>query len=201
MLNNLMSQQMRVLTSKKTQEWYTPNDPWINMVKQVFGGTINLDPASNKFAQEWIDSVLWYGPEQEEDGYPEFVDGLIPTWNYSNNAFNTVFCNPPYNGKAAHWVKKAEQEYIESLKEYVGTKMEIIMLVNNCAGYKWFEDMMDKWTTCLVRDRIKFVDETGKQGGQAKKASVFAYLGSNSDKFVEVFGNAGRIFFPKIGVY
>lgn len=184
---------MQVLTSKKTAEWYTPNDPWINMVKSVFGGVINLDPASNRFAQSWIDAVLWYGPEQEENGYPEFADGLIPIWNYSNCSFNTVFCNPPYNGSSANWVKKAEQEYIESLKGCVGTKMEVIMLVNNAAGYKWFEDIMDKWTTCLVRERIRFVDEDGNQGGQAKKASVFAYLGENPARFKEVFGEVGRI--------
>ncbi len=186
--NNQMSQPMSVLTSKKTQEWYTPKN-YIDMVKQVFGGVIQLDPASNEFAQEWVGANLWYGLEHP---YPEFRDGMEASWNYDEWNWHTVFCNPPYNGNTTHWVKKAESEYLKN----IGSTMEIILLVNSATGYKWFEDLMDKWVTCSVRDRIRFIDEKGNQGGQAKKASVFAYLGHRKEIFAEVFKKIGRITYP-----
>ena len=155
-MQNEMSQPMRLLTSKKTQEWYTPKE-YIEKVKQVFGGVIQLDPASNEFAQDWIGSNLWYGPEHS---YPNLTDGLVCNWDEEDWNWHTVFCNPPYNGKAAEWVRKAEAEYFSSLHRYgyYSSRMEIIMLVNNAAGYKWFEDMMDKWVTCSVRERIRIID-------------------------------------------
>lgn len=56
--------------------------------------------------------------------------------------------------------------------------------------------MIDKWVTCSVRERIRFIDENGNQNGQAKKASVFAYMGHRGNVFADIFETIGRITYP-----
>lgn len=67
---------------EKTVEWYTPQR-YIEMAREVMG-TIDLDPASNAIAQEWIKARVFYSQEE---------DGLSQEW------FGNVWINPPYGRK------------------------------------------------------------------------------------------------------
>ena len=53
-----MNQAMQVLTSRATDEWYTP--AWIiNAARRVLG-TIDLDPASSAIANQTVQATNYY---------------------------------------------------------------------------------------------------------------------------------------------
>ena len=62
------------------KDWCTP-PKYVEAVKAVFGGAIELDPCSNPH------SIV--GAETEY--YPPRVDGLKASWHY-----RTIYVNPPY---------------------------------------------------------------------------------------------------------
>ena len=71
-------------------EWYTPPEI-VGLARSAMGG-IDLDPASNEWAQGWIKAATWYGEEQ---------DGLAQEWA------GRVWMNPPYSrGRIAKFVDK-----------------------------------------------------------------------------------------------
>lgn len=181
-----MSQPMKVLTSTKTVEYYTPKY-YVDMVKEVFDGTISLDPASCQKAQETVRASAYFGLDHPDE---EFRDGLKPAWDFSVDEKITIFCNPPYNSQARHWTAKAEREYA-ALKDKFDVQM--IFLVNANMGYKWFDDLRKKYYVCIPDERISFINEKGEVAGKAKKASAFIYIGEHSDKFEKVFKPLGTI--------
>lgn len=179
LLQPKMSQPMQVLTSHETADWYTPNS-LIQLVREVLG-SIELDPASCEFANEWI---------QAERIYTRADDGLAQTWKAE-----TVFCNPPYGKEAgassqARWSAKATGEY------ECGNAKQVILLINNTAGYKWWESLWTKYPTCFVRERVRFVQPEGIVGGQAKRGQNFIYMGANYERFTDVFSRIGRVVLP-----
>jgi hypothetical protein len=195
----MQSQHFGLLTSTKTVEWYT-NKESICLVKKFFArdgreldSAIDLDPASSELPQYgWIKAKNWFGLE-----HPDLScrDGLLNDWTASSEK---IFCNPPYNGNTRHWLTKAHAEYDKYLKHYTEDWLdtEIIFLISSSIGYNWFEDLLDRQTTCLVRKRLSFIKEDGTQGGQAKKASAFVYWGKNNEEFAEHFKHLGRIIVP-----
>ena len=68
-------------TDNLTDQWYTPIEI-IERVKLVFGGTIDLDPASCEEANKTVGALHYFDEQQ---------DGLKQQW------FGNVFCNPPYS--------------------------------------------------------------------------------------------------------
>lgn len=166
------SQAMQVLTSRNTVQWYTP--PWaIELARSVLG-TIDLDPASAALPQGWIKAGAYY---TEQD------DGRIQHWA------GRAFLNPPFDD-TAWWVRRMIREHTR------GDVTEAIILVNSNLGYKWYEELWVHWPVCCVRERMRFVQEDGTEGGQAKRGQTFAYLGHNYRRFIEVFGSTGRIILP-----
>jgi hypothetical protein len=171
-----MSQAMALLTSHATAEWYTPPE-YIVMALAVMG-SINLDPASNLVAQKWVRAGMWYDQD---------MDGLSRKWH------GTVWLNPPYGKNAAGkslqeiWSRKLVAEY------EAGRTTQAVLLVNSTHGYKWYEDLADRWTVCLARERIRFIKPDGTQGGPAKRGQSFFYLGPNVNRFREVFSTIGRV--------
>lgn len=170
------SQPMTILASHKEVEWYTPEEPYIKMVREVLGD-IELDPASNEMANGWIKATSFYTEKE---------DGLKQEWKAQ-----TVFLNPPYSktaGKSnqAVWSQKMADEF------RAGNFKEGILLVNTTNGYGWYEDLYRAYPVCLVRERIRFINEAGVQGGQAKRGQTFVYMGAEEDRFRAVFQRIGR---------
>lgn len=64
--------------------WGTP-DYILGVVRESFGGTIDVDPANNAKAQERVRAKCWFG-----EGSPFGPDGLDYVW------YGRVFLNPPY---------------------------------------------------------------------------------------------------------
>ena len=64
----------------KSKDWCTPKK-YVDAVKEVFGGKINLDPCSNKYSI--VHAEVEYSLPNKE--------GLRESWNFPN-----IYVNPPY---------------------------------------------------------------------------------------------------------
>lgn len=171
-----MRQDMAIQVSSNTEEWYTPPE-YIDLARQVLGA-ISLDPASAELPQTWIKAKAYF-----------VHDGLDQPW------WGSVWLNPPYGKTAGRsnqdiWTEKLEKEYIH------GGVTQAIALINSRLGYKWYENICIKYPICLVKERIRFINERGEQGGQAKCGSTFLYMGSQWQEFSDTFKHLGRIIYP-----
>jgi len=166
-----MQQAMRVLTSRKTTEWYTP-PAIIERARSVLGA-IDLDPASSDTAQQWIQATTYYTAETL----------LQSPWA------GRVWLNPPFNDTAA-WVARLNQAYD------AGAVTAALLLVNSAPGYKWWEELWRQQPVCLLSTRVRFCAASGKPGGQAKKGTTIAYYGTDTPRFRAYFHDLGRILLP-----
>jgi hypothetical protein len=166
-----MQQAMRVLTSRKTTEWYTPKDI-IERARSVLGA-IDLDPASNDIAQQWIRATTYYTAETP----------LQSPWA------GRVWLNPPFK-RTDTWVARLNQAYD------AGAVTAAILLVNSAPGYIWWEELWRSRPVCMLRDRVRFVTPAGTPGGQAKKGTTIAYYGTDVQRFRECFHDIGRVLVP-----
>jgi hypothetical protein len=167
-----MPQAMRVLTSRATDEWYTPPN-YIEMARTVLGD-IDCDPASAELPQTWIKAAQYYTAAD---------DGRIQSWQ------GRVFLNPPFDD-TAWWARRLVRDYLH------GDVTSAVLLVNSNLGYKWYEELWTRWPVCCVRERICFVKEDGTPGGQAKRGQTFVYFGHDFRAFQDVFYPTGRIILP-----
>ena len=190
-LGNMVSQTKKprqAANNSGNDEWYTP-PAIIDLVKQVFGGSIDLDPASCAYPQTWIKANTYY---------TETTDGLAHQWKAKN-----VFMNPPYS----HLSKKDKKAGKKSWLEYFvdefdkGHFQEGIILVNSNTGSQWYQDLAPHSTLmCLINSRIKFIDSRTKQPGEQPGAhNSFFYFkkDGNTTQFENVFGSVGVILKPQ----
>lgn len=162
--------------SSESVEWYTPED-YIKLVREVFFGDIDLDPASCERANKIIKARAIYTKED---------DGLKQDWH------GKVFCNPPYGrGVTNKWITKM----IDSHKN---NGVEGIILVNANTSTKWFKKLFD-YPICFVNHRIAFINQYGEQQTSPPNANVFAYFGHGHRNYVfeEVFSKIGSIYMPR----
>lgn len=167
-----MSQAMSVLTRQNTVEWYTPPD-LIERARAVLG-EIDLDPASNATAQQWIDATTYYTAETPAD---------MP-WA------GRVWLNPPFDD-ADTWVDRLDSEYIH------GDVSAAVLLVNSAPGYIWWENLWRRRPVCMIRERVCFWTAEGEQHEPAKKGTTIAYYGENVQSFIAQFGDLGRVILPE----
>ncbi|MEE1201014.1 MAG: DNA N-6-adenine-methyltransferase, partial [Christensenellales bacterium] len=74
------SRKPHVTNNSKDNEWYTPSE-YIEAAREVLG-TIDLDPASNDFANETVKASTYY---------TEDTNGLLQEWS------GNIWMNPPYS--------------------------------------------------------------------------------------------------------
>ena len=162
------------ITTKWTRdpESYTP-EQYIESVRQVMG-SIDVDPASNDFANQKIKASLYYSVES---------NGLDKPWH------GNVFLNPPY--------KQPEIKlFVEKLIQEIQAERtkQAILLTNNNTDTQWFSNAAKASTLiCFTLGRINFYkpDNTITQptNGQA-----FFYFGANFQKFIKEFSKFGLIY-------
>ncbi len=160
--------------SQKSFEWHTP--PSILALVRAVLGPIELDPASCCEANKVVQASRYYDQQS---------DGLLQTWKAQ-----TVWLNPPYCKSGA--VSNQELWTCKLIAEYeAGNVEEAILLVNAATETRWFQRLYD-YPICFKRGKIHFHSEAGGNSGPTV-GSAFVYFGSNSDRFIEVFGQIGRI--------
>lgn len=161
------------LHSSKSVEWYTP-PLYIEAVRRVLG-SIDLDPASNEYANQIIGAKTFY---------TQADDGLTKPWP------GRWFCNPPY-GRAAGGKSSQALWTAYGVAQYrAGISEAGIMLINAATGNKWFDPLWD-FDLCFT-PRIKFYNRAGRPN-QPTHGNVFAYLGPDGDLFAEVFSRIGVV--------
>lgn len=183
-----MTTSFQVLTSSASNEWFTPPEI-IEMARSVMG-SIELDPASNSVAQQWIKANCYF---------TEQSNGLTHTWQA-----DTVFLNPPYGTLGGKFCKKLLSEW------NAGNIVQAIALVRGDS--KDMEALFDHAYHCRSK-RICFIPSpellAAKQAECAAKGKTWSnspvpgstifYLGDNWQRFTEVFSKQGKVFAPAIG--
>lgn len=154
-----------VVNNSKDDEWYTP-PKYIEAAREVLG-TIDLDPASNDFANQTVKASTYFTEE---------INGLEQEW------FGNVWMNPPYSTAL---LTKFADKLVES------DISQAIVLVNNATETAWFEKMISKASAILFhKGRIRFVKRDGEHGAPLQ-GQAFIYYGDNPERFLEVFSQFG----------
>lgn len=183
-------------------------DPvWIERARDFLDG-IDLDPASNVIAQEYVKARNFcVAPEEYDSSISNMCkDGLKTLW-YDG----TVWCNPPYSRGL---IDKFSTRMIDEFEW--GHFNEGLMLVNTANDTKWYQDLLKKsGAVLLVRGRIKFwkmengkalekwESEKSKKEGKGKISnhpryvnSLF-YFGYNRNGFRDYFSPHGTVLYPQ----
>lgn len=164
--------------SSETDEWYTPLKI-IELVRRVFGGTIDFDPASCIQANRIV---------RAKEICTRRLSGLRSDIHWKGK----VWLNPPYGrgeGSAGPFIRKLISE-IDN-----GFVTEAITILNlNSGGSEWFRDTI--WQRASIHlvwyGRINFCGPE-ENISSPSKYSIFSYFGPNTDIFSEVFGPYGKI--------
>ena len=163
-------------------EWYTPPE-YIALAREVFGGEIDLDPASCDEAQKIVQAGTYYTKDD---------DGLAHPWH------GNVWLNPPYSSPE---ITLFTEKMIDA--DARGNIEGGVLLTNNSTDTGWFQNAAKHCTAmCFTKGRIGFLDasnlESLLQGKEASKATgptgqTFFYFGGDLDRFYESFGDVGVI--------
>jgi hypothetical protein len=171
------------MSSKDTDERFTPKK-YLQLVKKVYGGIIDLDPASSSSANDRIGATNFYSIVE---------DGLLRNWN------GNIFCNPPYSrGNLPKWSNKLLEQFTNNPKF-----KNCIFLTPDGTDTAWFHKLLRFFPCCLVDHRISFLTWNGRRYVYEKNpenGSVF-WLASNwidygvdvRDNFYKEFSSVGTI--------
>lgn len=154
-----------VVNNSGDNEWYTPAE-YINAARSVMG-TIDLDPASNEYANETVRASTYYTEE---------TNGLEKEW------FGNIWLNPPYS-----------TALIKEFSDKVATSSfdQAIILVNNATDTSWFKTLVSKASAIVFTSgRIRFEKRDGAKGAPLQ-GQAFLYCGENPQRFIDVFSKYG----------
>ncbi len=172
---------MQHKTAPLSTIWYTPTI-YLNAVREVFDGPIDLDPASSAAANDHVGALRYYD---------ETMDGLSQDWVADN-----VFLNPPYgrrDGKTGPWNLVLWSMKLADAYDS-GAVGSALLLCNAATSTAWFHRLASR-PICFVSGRIVFID--GHTGETQKKNpaydSMFVYYGTNPYRFSEVFSKFGAV--------
>jgi hypothetical protein len=168
----------RQVISKK-KDWGTPKK-YVNSVKKVFNGKIDLDPCTNK--KSIVGAIT------------EFIlpenDGLKEEWNYP-----TIFVNPPYgrdvksSSSIFNWLEKCA----DTKKKFNSEIIALVPVAANTSHWKKFV-FGNADAICFLYDtRLKFLVDGKDEGKGAPMACSMVYWGKNYKKFFDVFIEYGAV--------
>ncbi|HEY0052701.1 MAG TPA: DNA N-6-adenine-methyltransferase [Caulobacteraceae bacterium] len=162
-----------------SQEWGTPHK-YVEAVKGVFGGSIGLDPCSNRWSVVGAETE-WSLPE---------TDGLKQEW-----ASPTIYVNPPYGSdrergtRIGDWLRKCA----DAAARY---PTQVIALVPVAGNTRHWKDSV--WpraqAVCFLYDtRLRFLENGRDDGKGAPMACAAIYWGHRRDAFAKVFRSHGAV--------
>ncbi|MDR2065879.1 MAG: phage N-6-adenine-methyltransferase [Prevotellaceae bacterium] len=162
-----------------SQSWGTPHK-YVEAVKKVFGGYIDLDPCSNEYSI--VNAKVEYSlPEK---------DGLTESWNYP-----TIYVNPPYGidkergTTIKNWLAKCAHAY----EKYCSQVLALIPIAPNTTHWKNYVFTKAKSICFLYDTRLRFLEKGMDSGKGAPMACAMVYWGDNIFRFYEVFIEYGAV--------
>jgi phage N-6-adenine-methyltransferase len=149
-------------------EWYTPKE-WIEAARVLYGGVIDLDPASCEEAQHVVQATTYYTKDQ---------DGLSLPW------IGNVWCNPPYSFPEVQlFARKAAREYA------IGNATSVLMLVNNCTDAGWFVELSKASRVVMFSLGRASFWRPNQQTFATRQGQALFYIGPNPGKCVDAFSH------------
>jgi ParB family chromosome partitioning protein len=161
-----------VANNSGENEWYTPAE-YVEPARIIMGG-IDCDPASSEIANRIIKAKKFYSAQD---------DGLKQKWG------KRVWMNPPY-------AQPLIAEFCEAVtaKYESGEIEQACVLVNNATETAWFQRMLERASAvCLVRGRIKYLDESGKPNGTPLQGQAILYFGKDWKIFQQEYSPIGAV--------
>ena len=165
--------------NSQSQSWGTPHK-YVNAIKEFFGGSISLDPCSNKY------SVV--------NAETEFLlpknDGLQEEWDYP-----TIYVNPPYGADRErgttikNWLAKCAFSH----SEYGAEVLALVPVATNTGHWKQSVFGKAKAICFLYDTRLKFLVNGNGGGKGAPMACAMIYWGRNYERFYNIFIEFGAV--------
>jgi DNA N-6-adenine-methyltransferase (Dam) len=146
-------------------DWRTPPEI-VALVRDVFGGTIDLDPCSPAVPEQMIAATNYSG------------GGLDPGWT------GRVYVNPPF-GALADWTAKAAREARQ------GAEIVFLLPARTDTAY-WHEHVATAQAVCFLRGRLRFVGAPAA----CPFPTALAYWGPRPWEFHRVFSPRGMVVVP-----
>lgn len=155
-------------------EWNTP-EKYIEAARRTMG-SIDLDPATNAWAQRVIRAGKHYTKAQ---------DSLKPGIIWRGN----IWMNPPYSkGLCCEFCNKLIREH------QTGRVIQAVALLNSSTDTEYYQRMINAATAFLLHARrISFVTPGGQPAKNNSKGQTFFYFGENVDFFCREFGSFGTL--------
>lgn len=154
--------------------WCTPAF-LIEMAREVLG-EIDIDPASNEFAQKTVQAKCWYGQED---------DGRTKPWP------GRGWLNAPYS------MPLVEQFVDKLLEEYdVGQLTAALAIFNNNTETEWCQKVLRRFPACFPDRRIPF-EHPERDASGTRQGQVIFYLGGDVELFAQVFSRLGTVVTPR----
>lgn len=170
----LLSGVRNILHSSESVEWYTPA-PYVDAARELFGGVIDLDPASCEYANNTIRSVRYFTKDD---------NGLNFEWH------GRVWLNPPYGRDEDGSRQETWSRYL--INQYKsGNCTEAVLLVIAAPGNKWFYPLWE-FPICFPDHRIKFYGENGGPS-MPTHSNAIVYFGNKIKEFHRIFSKFGVI--------
>ncbi|MDD2706810.1 MAG: DNA N-6-adenine-methyltransferase [Verrucomicrobiae bacterium] len=162
-----------------SQDWGTP-EKYVNAVREVFGGRIDLDPCSNGC------SIVHARTEYR---LPEH-DGLKESWK-----FPTIYANPPYgiDRKRGTSIKRWLCRCAGAHGEHKAEVLALVPVATNTRHWKEYVFGRAAGVCFLYDTRLKFL-VNGRSGGKgAPMSCAMIYWGRDFDEFLAVFSKFGAV--------
>lgn len=163
-----------------SNEWYTPAR-YVDAAREVMG-EIDLDPASCAFANEAVQASRYYTQE---------TNGLDKPW------YGRIWLNPPFARIQTPGEKTNQGIWIQKLvSEYQAGRTQQAVLLTTCRpDTSWFHVLWN-FPICFADHKVGFYLPTeGRilQEHSHVHGTLFVYMGSNEDRFLQIFSRFGRI--------
>ena len=171
----LKSGTAHVAYNSGNNEWYTPDD-LIAAAREVLGG-IDLDPASNKAANDRIKATSYFTSEN---------DGLQKEWRGS------VWMNPPYSQPEGGFFADKLKAEVEA-----GRVTAALVLVNNATETQWFKALVSvSSAVCFPSGRVKFWSPH-RESATPLQGQAVLYIGPFRKDFGELFESFGHVWYKQ----
>ena len=145
----------------------------VDLVRQAFGGSIDLDPCAPPDPEHHIARRNLVGPTGSA------FCGLAAEWN------GRAFVNPPF-GDLSEWAAKCRREHEARHAEIV------LLLPSRTDTLYWHDNVSTARAICLWKGRMKFIG--AKDGAPFPTALV--YWGPHPWAFHAVFKPKGMVVIP-----